>query len=299
MLRPWFAICTCTLTSLAVLGVLVERSSKPATFACEPQALLPAAAIDLALKPYWGPLVTVEGRIGKHEAAYLFDTGGGATVISLATAKAVGCEPFGRGTGFSHDGKRSDGQRGGPLELQLGAYRRLGEVGVFDIDSMLAGLPPVGGIISLETFATAAITVDLPGRHLIVESRQSLAARTQGLPELCVRPARQAGGAALDLFVAIEGVHGPLWFELDSGNVAPVLIAPHAFVELGIDPPPADRSREAQLTLRGLGPITCEIQSKEMIYDGLLNAKFFERYVVTLDLAESRAWVSAVASSKR
>ena len=88
----------------------------------------------------------------------------------------------------------------------------------------------------------------------------------------------------------VEALIGPLWFELDSGNVAPVLLAPHAFRELGQDPIPNTESRTLRLDIPGLGPIDRIVTGKEMIYDGLLNAQFFLDYVVTMDLANGRVW---------
>jgi hypothetical protein len=111
--------------------------------------------------------------------------------------------------------------------------------------------------------------------------------------ELQARIARQAAGAALDVFVAIEGRHGPLWFELDSGNVAPVLIAPHAFAELGFSPPAAGATASVELPVRGLGTVKCDIVSKELIYDGLLNAEFCSRFALTFDLQGGRVWAAA------
>lgn len=146
--------------------------------------------------------------------------------------------------------------------------------------------------MSLETFAGRAVTVDLAHDRVFVESERSLGDRSRRGHELEVRIGRQSAGAALDLFVAIEGKHGPLWFELDCGNLAPVLVAPPALVELGIAPPPADRTSSVELPIRGLGPVKCDIAVKELIYDGLLNAEFFGRYTITADLAAGRAWAT-------
>jgi hypothetical protein len=176
----------------------------------------------------------------------------------------------------------------------LGDYRRRGEVGVLDLDAMLPGLPKLDGIVSLETFAGRALTIDHAGSRVVIENGPSLAARTKDAAELQVRVAHQAGGASLDLFVAVAGVHGMLWFELDSGNTQPVLIAPHAFAELGVDTLPVGASRQLDLPIAGLGKVSCDTRCKEMIYDGLLNAAFFTRHVVTIDLAAAWAWAKPV-----
>lgn len=251
----------------------------------------PTSAIEIPLAPYAGALRTFKAKIGDFETPFLLDTGGGFTVLSTATAQRVGCTAFGRGTGFRHDGARVDGPRGTPVELSIGAFTRRGEVGVLDLEALLGGLPPVGGIASLETFAGQRISLDLAHDRLVVESSTSFAARTKSSRELTVRIARQAAGAALDMFVAIEGKHGPLWFEMDCGSLVPVLVAPHAFAELGLEAPPADKTRAVELPFAGFGAVKCEIASKEMIYDGVLNADFFLRHVVTFDLERGRAWL--------
>jgi hypothetical protein len=264
----------------------------PASSVATQPSVVPAAPIELTLAPFFGLLRTVTGRIGEVEGPFLFDTGGGATILSLKTVKALGIAPFGRITGFRHDGERLDAERGGPVDLTLGAFRRHGEVGVIDLDRLFGSPTPLAGIIALETFEGQAITVDLAKNRLIVESPRSLAQRIQGARELKVRFVRQAGGATLDLYVAIEGKHGPLWFELDCGALSTVLVAPHAFAELGLEPPAAGQTRKADLKVLGLGPVPVEITAKEMIFDGLLNAELFTRYVITLDLDRARAWVT-------
>ncbi len=261
--------------------------------ASRPAKPAPEAPIELTLSPFFGLLRTVTGKVGGVEGPFLFDTGGGATLLSLKTANALGLAPFGRLTGFRHDGERLDVQRAGPVDLALGGFSRKGEAGVLDFDKLFGGPTPLAGMLALETFEGRAITIDLAQNRLIVETPESLARRIQGAREMKVRFVRQAGGATLDLYVAIEGKHGPLWFELDSGGLVPVLVAPHAFAELGIEPPPAGESRKVDLPIVGLGPVPCEITSKEMIFDGLLSAELFTRYVFTLDLKNARAWAAS------
>src|SRR5262245_38028176 len=258
----------------------------------QPVAAALQQPVELELAPYAGHLRTVQGRIGAFAGTFLFDSGGGGTVLSEGTARSVGCTPFGRATGFRHDGQRIDGRRGTPIDLALGDYRRVGEVGVLDLGALLQGLPPVAGIVSLETFAGQTLTMDLRHERLVVETAASLEQRTKDARPLQVRIGRQAAGAALDLVGAIDGAHGPLWFELDCGNLAPVLIAPHAFVELGIDAPRGDAVREVRLPVHGLGPVACKVAAKELIYDGLLNAEFCREHVLTLDLAAGRGWAT-------
>lgn len=69
---------------------------------------------------------------------------------------------------------------------------------------------------------------------------------------------------------------------MDSGNTQPVLIAPHAFAELGLDALPVGKTGHVERPIYGLGKVACEVESKELIYDGLSNAAF-GHHVVTMD----------------
>jgi hypothetical protein len=253
--------------------------------------------VEIVLSPYLNTsLRTLQARVGGKERPFLLDTGGGGTLLSKVAAGEMQVETYGRATGFTHDARRIDFPKAGPLDVSVGTFTRHGEVGVFDLESILPG-PSLGGILSLETFANHAITLDLAANRLWIETPESFAARTKGAHELQARIERQTAGASLDIFIAVQGKHGPLWFELDSGNVAPVLIAPHAFAELGLEPIPAEKGRSLKLDIAGLGPTDCVSMTKEMIYDGLFNAQFFLDHIVTFDLTAGRVWVTARKAS--
>jgi hypothetical protein len=253
--------------------------------------------VEIVLSPYLNTtLRTLQARVGGSERSFLLDTGGGGTFLSKAAADEMRLETYGRMTGFTHDGRRIDVPKAGPVDVSVGTFTRHGEVAVLDLTTILPG-PSLGGILSLETFANHAITIDLAANRLWIETPKSLAVRTKAARELQARIERQSGGATLDLFVAVKGKHGPLWFELDSGNVAPVLIAPHALRELDLDPIAPDETRAVKLNLPGLGIESYTVASKEMIYDGLLNAQFFLDHIVTIDLTAGRVWVTSRRSS--
>jgi hypothetical protein len=256
----------------------------------------PAAAAEIfVLSPYVAGLRTIEGEIAGRRLPFLFDTGGGVTLLTLESARAVGCEPYGHDIGFRHDGGQVELQRCAGLALTLGRDQgrwrtRDTELAVFDLARLLGDAPAVGGLVSLASFEGERITIDLPAGQLIRETAASFATRILGAQELRIRPGRQAAGAALDLFVAIDSPRGPLWFELDSGSTVETLIAPHAVALLGLDLPPGER-RSAKLPIHGMPPIDIPVRLREsLIYDGLLSLAFFERFVVTLDLLEMRAW---------
>jgi hypothetical protein len=234
-------------------------------------------------------LRTLAVRVDGREEPLIFDTGGGITMLTPEAAARAGCAPFGRLTGFRSDGTAVHVRRcAGPV-LELGGMRSTREVGVFDLMALLEGAPPVSGLVGLDFFEGRAITIDVSGGTLTLETPDSLRRRTSGASKLRVRIARQAGGAGLDLFVAVNARRGPLWLEWDLGNTNPVLVSPHACQQLGVELA-RDEARPVILPIEGLGPVELPAVERETIYDGLLNLRFFESHVFTLDLARNELW---------
>lgn len=251
----------------------------------------PRAVLHLA--PYMGRLRTVEVAVGDRTLPFLLDTGGGVSLVTPSVAGILGCKPFGRGVGFRHDGSPIAMQRCPPVALRVDGWSAAPrEVGVYDLMALLPdGLPVLGGVVALNTFDDRVVTLDLGSDSLVVEGRGSRVLRLEGASELRMREAHQAAGASLDVFLAVAAEEGPLWFELDSGNAGPVLLAPHAAEELGLDLSTTE-PRTVTLTLEGYGPVTVEALEKDMIYDGLFNAAFLETVTLTLDLLNERAWIA-------
>jgi hypothetical protein len=245
----------------------------------------------LPLQPFFGNLKTVDVKVGGETLPFLFDTGGGITIITPDVAKKAGCEPFGRLSGFRYNAERVDAQRCGPIEISLGSLALREEAAVFDLSSMLGGPKPLGGILSLDVLQGRAFTLDIAGGRLVLETPRSLAERVRGLSPLTIRPGRQAGGASLDLMLAVRTPQGPIWLEIDSGSAGPVLLSPHALRQLGATLPP-DAPQKLRLDVLGLGPVEVIAVEKDIIYDGLLNSELLSRMVLTVDLGTMKAWAS-------
>jgi len=212
-------------------------------------------------------------------------------VLTPEVARAAGCVAFGRVTGFRSSGERLDMRRCGPIAMGFGPLTVRSEAAILDLMALLKGAPPIGGVISLQTLQDGAFTLDLAANRLVVESRRSLAQRITKLPQVSLRISRQAGGAALDVFLAIDTPNGAIWLELDSGNAGPVLLSPHALTQLGLTLS-GDQPRRVALNVRGLGATPMDVAVKDLIYDGLLNAAFLESVVLTVDLPSGRAWAA-------
>jgi predicted aspartyl protease len=258
----------------------------PDTTASEPVAIL-------HLAPYAAGLLSVTVAVGDTTYPFIFDTGGGVTLVTPEVAEALGCLPFGRTVGFRHDGEAIEASRCPPVALDIAGWRSpAGEVAVWDLMALIPeGLPTLGGLVSLGTFDGLAVTLDLGNERVLVETPGSFASRVENADPVPVRMAHQAGGVSLDVFLAVEAQPGRLWFELDSGNAGPVFIAPHAAEMLGLELSDT-RPTRVTLVLPGHGPITVDAQEKAMIYDGLLNAAFLRDLTMTLDLEYRRAWIS-------
>lgn len=267
--------------------------SSPVRSAAAPTAPPAGPMAVLTTSPFLGtPLRTVQVSVGDTTLPFLFDTGGGGTLLTPAAAAAMGCAPFGRVTGFRHSGEKIHGERCPAAPVTVGGWTAPArETGVYDLMALLPdGVPELGGLVALNTFEGLALTLDLASDQIVVESRGSLEHRVAGMVETPYREGRQSGGAMLDPFLSFHAPGGPVWFELDSGNTGPVLIAPHTAAQLGLELSP-DEPRTVTLDLVGFGPVDVAALEKEMIYDGLLNAGFLARYRVTLDLDRKRAWV--------
>lgn len=252
-----------------------------------PEVAAAPGGVVLELDPYpLGGLLTVPVTVGDHEADFIFDTGGGGTLYTKQAARAAGCEPFGRVTGFRHGGGVIHARRCPSAPLVIDGWTSPpGETFVLDLVELLPeDAPPVGGLIALDRFDGHLLTVDLGGRRLVVDG----AAVGHEVP---VRESRQAGGAMLDVFLPFEAPGGPVWMELDSGNTGPTLIAPHAASQLGLELS-HEEPRPVTLHLEGFGPVRVQALEREMIYDGLLSAAFLQEHTVTLDLGGGRAWIT-------
>ena len=114
-------------------------------------AVSPVAAEQrLALEPYAGKLRQIRVDIAGAGRRFLFDTGGGHTLISPSVAAAIGCAPQGRVVGYRMSGEKFETPICPDVVFKIGEYQPDSEtVGVFDLMAFLPKeLPPVDGTAS-------------------------------------------------------------------------------------------------------------------------------------------------------
>jgi hypothetical protein len=244
---------------------------------------LPAAGVRIPLVPYFRDLRTVTVSTGGREHSFLFDTGGGRTLITPALAARIGCRPSGRDVGYRMTGEPVVFQNCDRLGATAGGFPiGLSPVAVFDLAGLLPKeLPALDGVLALDAFRGHVVTIDwTAGLVTVASSKESdRSARDRGVP---LRFATGENGSSLTALVQVPATRGPyLWFLLDSGNIRGTLVAPHVR-EQGLLPFPS----EATTTIRiGDGPPkTYDVSVADINYDGVLGTAFLRSAGVTIDL---------------
>jgi hypothetical protein len=241
-------------------------------------------------------LRTIKVRVGSDSADYLFDTGGGITVISPHDSAALGCTPGGRGFGVRLTGEVLSGTNCANVTLGVGPFEVTTDAGVMDLSRLLGPRAPVvRGLISLNAFEGRAITLDLARDRVVVETPSSLAERVRHMTPVPMRIATGEHGGQLTVYVGLRAKNGAmLWFEWDSENNASTLIAPQALALLGGDS--TRQMTDLPVTLApGVDVVLPVMRKANMIHDGVLSAGFMERAVWTVDLSHGRLWVGPVS----
>lgn len=251
------------------------------------------AAVTIPLRPYVGRLVTVAAVVGGDSLDLLLDTGGGETLITPQVAAALGCSPRGRSIGFRMSGERVEFAHCDSVIVEIGGRSFLHrEIGVWDLMSVLPdGLPPLDGVLALNTFADQPFTLDLDGAELTLETRLSLEKRVQNMLKMEARVATGISGG--DLTVFVRGiVDEPGWFLFDSGNLDLVQVAPHMLREVGTVP---RELGQLPLNLLGLPPTEATVRVRNIILDGALSETFLRKWTWTFDLASGDVWAASRA----
>lgn len=237
---------------------------------------------------------TVRVAIAGDTLDFLFDTGGGVTVISPAVAARLGCVPSGRSVGFRMTGQMLSGAFCHDVSLSVGGIALNDDAGVMDFAEMLGPkAPKVDGMISLSTLRGRALTLDLPHDRLVVETPASLAARVRDMTPLTARLATGVSGGELGVYIGVPAGTTMLWLEWDSEHNARTFLAPHAAKLLGLTDSTGRGDIELPLAPR-VRP-TIAVQTKDIIHDGVLSARFLERATWSVDLATGRMWIGAIA----
>ena len=279
--RPW-------LMGLTATFALVAAS----------HAAAPAPALVIPLKSYLGAIPSMELQLGGQPSTVLLDTAGGLTVLMPGGVAKAKCEPWGRVSGMRMRGDRLDLPRCDNVNAQIeGHALNIAEAGVWDFSNMLPkDAPPLDGSVALDAFAGKVISLDLAGNRLIVETPASAKARTAHAIEMPMRLAREVGGASLTPMMAVQTPKGKLWFELDCGSDAEVMVNRAVAGALGLDPS-SKQGQPIGMELAPNLPLKARAQVLDLVVDGNIGAPVLRQWIVTMDLAHEHLWLSPAAST--
>ena len=239
--------------------------------------------------------VALRAKVGGQDGLFVFDTAGGLSQLSPKFAERIGCRPWGRSTGFQMMGQRLDMPQCNDVQVELSGRKwTLPQTGVFDVMSLFPKDSPeaVDGLLALDLFAPNAITIDFPRKRLIIESQESLRARTARATEFPARIAREAQGRALAVSIGVPTAQGKVWMEVDSGNGGTILVSKTYATLFGLDPAKSG-PQDADFPLGGADmQVTGRAFTPDMIIDGNIGMPFLKEVVLTLDLPAGRLWLS-------
>ena len=242
---------------------------------------MPAEPFTIRLQPYFRDLRTVQVVIGGDTLRMLFDTGGGHTLLSLASASTLGCSPSGRSVGYRMTGERVEFRWCPAQSLAVGSHRLDAiPLAVFDLGAVLPSeLPAVDGLLALDAFSGLVLTIDLASDEIIVESPKSAATRRSRGRSAAARIATGEDGSSLTLLVRATVPAGAAWLLMDSGNLLGTFLSPALATGLSPDTLGA-------LSIGGESWRT-RVVARDVIYDGVLGSSFFREHRVTLDLRDA------------
>jgi hypothetical protein len=253
----------------------------------------PVAPVIIPIAAYIGALPSLQVSIGGQQSTFLLDTGGGLTMLTPETAKALGCKPWGQLTGFRMRGDRLDTPRCNDVHLSLqGTTVDVPLAGIWDFSKVLPkNAPPLGGSIALDAFVGRVVTLDLNEGTLTLETQASLKKRIRHATEVPMRLTRETGGAALVPNVAVDTPKGRIWMELDCGSNSDVIVNRPLAAALGLDLK-AKGAQPFVLSLGGVMSVKTKGNIQDLIIDGNVGALVLKRWAITLDLAHEKMWLT-------
>jgi hypothetical protein len=242
---------------------------------------------------------------------FIFDTGGGALVVSSKTYKRVESTLKNGGyyTGFRHDGGRFD------LEVKIFPSVSVGSLRLTDVPGGVFPLLDdyeIDGIISLKQFEKQPVTIDFKNKTLTLETRESMSEIEKSAEQLplIVNDLLDLG---IDVFVNVclnDSVK--IRAEFDTGSGYNLFLVNPYFIPMTIADTTALKSNEYTNPLSGekltdkLGKIHSvsycgssilnsnnnDVTFRQgLIYEGLIGSGMFKDKILTIDIQNKRILV--------
>lgn len=262
---------------LVVLSVVV--------FGCQHALLRNAALVPeprrlVQLDPYFRQLRTTRVDSPSGPLTMLVDTGGGATLVVPSVAHRLGCQPAGRDVGHRMTGETVVFARcSAPVLTAAGLRLTLPTLAVFDVNTLLpVELPDLDGVLALDAFQGYVVTLDWPASQIRVGNE--IGSHTNSVP---LRIATGTNGRFFTPFVRVDGLRGPLWFLLDSGNLRGTLVARHVVEQALLD------VTDEGAIFGNRSERRVHVEPMDIILDGVFGVETLLEGPVTLDLRNLRS----------
>ncbi len=269
-------------TTLASLFLLVVLVPVPDGSAQTPQVI----KLERFRKALWKVNVTVKGKTGD----FLFDTGGGITLLGTEFSKGIECTFWGRFTGYNMFGNKGGGQYCSDVKLSARGIDLVPvNVGRMNFDGFFPGDKAPDGMLSLDAFDGKVITIDQNAASITIETEKSLKKRIRTMKEFPLRISRECSGRCMSAFLGVKTSSGMAWLNIDTGAGGVSIFSKEYAPLFGLGP--EEKGQEINFPLDDQIRITGPAMVTEMIMDGNLGQPFLAKYMMTLDLKNGRVWL--------
>jgi len=250
----------------------------------------------ITLEDYFRSLKSVKVETGSKSYDFLFDTGGGLTLISPSIVKDIKKAVYGNFVGFRMDGEKIETKICDSVYLRIGGINFFHSyVGVFDIMSLLPeGFKRVDGLISLKTFENEKISLNLKESKLIVETEKSFNKKIKNMKLVKSQFANGPTGRELNIFTGFNFKKHDWWFLFDTGNISKTVISENTAKEWGISPKNEGESSEIEEFIFEMAgdSISAPAKIDEIIYDGALSYDFIQQSEFSISFKDQKIWKS-------
>lgn len=246
---------------------------------------------NIGLKDYFRNLKTIEVIIENETYNFLFDTGGGVTLISPHIVDKLGKDSFGHNVEFRMSGEKLVFERCDSVSISISGLTFFhSEVAVFDIMSLLPKeLNRIDGVISLKTFDKDKITLDLKNNLITVETEESFKRRTENMKEINSRFSTSLSGTGLNIFLELVARKHQWWFLFDSGNIIDIKIS--KAIAMSWNKTLIDNTLKYAYHYRFGGELMqTSMTIDDIIYDGALNFDFIQSHQFAISFREKRVF---------
>lgn len=247
------------------------------------------------LGKYGKTMKQLEVLIGGTTYPFLFDTGGGDTIITPELAATACKQVYGKVVGYRMNGEMATYRKCDGIDMKIGNTELFHPtVAVLDVMSYLPSIAPkIYGVISLKSFEDRIISIDLPAGKLIFETKRSAKKKKKQMTLLESRFPTGMSGGELDILLGIRRNGALYWFLFDTGNGHHPRMSPQTAYDWGLqqDPVSTGTTHKTEVSF-GTRTETIDFDTDEIIYDGVFNFEIISKKAYLIDFPNKQVWMN-------